>query len=97
MIEIFVAGGLCLILGFIVSWFTNVDFRALGWSIIVLPFIVIFVAGLSHITTVYPPTLDLVASETIGSITSHLVEYFLYSLGGYIAGAFMGFLTSGPS
>jgi hypothetical protein len=83
LIEIFVAGGLCLILGFMVSWFTNVDFRTLGWFMLALPFIVIFVAGLSNITTVSPPTLNLVASETIGSITSHFVEYLLYSLGGY--------------
>jgi len=93
--EFVVLGGCCFILGFMVSWFTSVDLRALACYIVVVPFIVLVVAGLSHIITVSPLTIGLVASETIGTIASHLVEYLLYSLGGYVAGALFGFLTPG--
>ena len=95
--EFFVVGMFCFILGFMVSWFTDVDFRSLACYILLLPFIVVVVAGLSHIKTIYPPTLGLVTFDISGAITSHFVEYLLYSLGGYTAGAFMGFLTPGHS
>ena len=97
--EFFIVGVFCVILGFCVSWFTGVDFWALCKYILLLPFIVIAVAGFSSIgtsiQTIYTPNLDLIASETIRSITSHFWNYLLYSLGGYIAGAFLGFLVPG--
>ena len=95
--EVFLLGGLCLIVGLLVSWFTNVDWRALGWYILLLPFIVIFVAGLYNIPTAHPTTLNIIASATVRSITSNFLEYLLYGLGGYIAGALIGFLTPGHS
>ena len=82
-------GIICALFGFIVSWATDMDLRAVGWFILTVPIIVILVVVFYHLIAGAPTTFERVASKTTESITSHYVKHLLLSIGGYVMGAFI--------
>lgn len=95
--EFFVLGVVCAMVGFVISWATGVDIRALGWCVLTLPFLVILIVGFFRMQTASPADLGRIAAETIESIVTHWVKHLLFSLGTYVAGACIGALVPSRS